>query len=327
MSKKRPGCAATLIALIALPASLASAAITIPTVTVGHPGNVADSTNLGSVPYAYNMATHEVTAGQYTAFLNAVARTDTHNLYNTNMSSTTYGSGITRSQTSGNYTYSVHSDFENRPVNFVSFWDAARFANWLQNGQPIGEQNAGTTEDGTYTLTPDGIASNAVTRNTGAQWVIPSESEWYKAAYYMGGGVSSGYWLYPTSSNTTPGSNLLDAAGNNANYYSGSPQFPIDTPFYTTLVGQFQNSASPYGTFDQGGNLWEWNDSILAGTDRGIRGGSYDCDDTFMLATNRRRTVPTNENGDFGFRVSQIPAPSTVALLAIAGIISTRRRR
>ena len=32
------------------------------------------------------------------------------------------------------------ADWANRPVNYVNFWDAARFANWLHNGQPVGPQ-------------------------------------------------------------------------------------------------------------------------------------------------------------------------------------------
>ncbi len=43
------------------------------------------------------------------------------------------------------------------PVNFVSFWDGLRFANWLHNGQPTGAQGNSTTEDGAYTLTAGGI--------------------------------------------------------------------------------------------------------------------------------------------------------------------------
>ena len=85
--------------------------------------------------HAYAIGKYEVTAGQYTEFLNAKAKTDTYGLYNTNMWSDTYGCKIQQTGSSGSYAYSVAADYANRPVNYVSFWDAARFTNWLHNGQ------------------------------------------------------------------------------------------------------------------------------------------------------------------------------------------------
>ena len=99
--------------------------------------------------YAYQIGKYEVTAGQYTEFLNAVADSDTYGLYSTLMGDIlNYGANIQRTGSSPNYSYSVAADWANRPVNYVSFWDAARFANWLHNGQPTGPQGPGTTEDG-----------------------------------------------------------------------------------------------------------------------------------------------------------------------------------
>ncbi len=40
-----------------------------------------------------------------------------------------------------------------------------------------------------------------------------------------------------------------------------------------TPVGAFTQADSYYGTYDQGGNVWEWNDTII-GSSRGVRGGS-----------------------------------------------------
>ncbi|MCY2931693.1 MAG: SUMF1/EgtB/PvdO family nonheme iron enzyme [Planctomycetota bacterium] len=133
--------------------------------TVGDPGNVGelsgagaggngDSRICGAVAYMYKIGKFEVTAGQYTAFLNAVATTDTYDLYNRNMDTLVngYGCNIKRTGTSGNYAYSVSSDYANRPVNTVSWGDAARFANWLANGQRTGLQDTTTTEDGSYYL-------------------------------------------------------------------------------------------------------------------------------------------------------------------------------
>ena len=322
------------VAALVLLATGAVQAVVIDTVTVGNPGNVADtrygSPGYGSVAYTYNIGKYEVTASQYTAFLNAVAKTDTYGLYKTGMSGTEYGCGIARSGSSGNYTYSVDANFVNRPVNYVSWGDSARFANWLHNGQPTGAQNASTTEDGAYFL--NGATSNAallaVTREADWKWAITSEDEWYKAAYYKGGGTNAGYWVYPTSSNTAPGQDMADAYGNNANYYTAPYAYPIDSGKFTTVVGEFQNSDSPYGTFDQGGNVWEWNEAILYDSSRGLRGGSFSFSVYYLRAADRSfYNFPTVVYDTMGFRVSEVPEPATMSLLALGGLGMLMRRR
>jgi hypothetical protein len=195
---------AALSAAFGATAPYAHAEITIPTVFVGDAGNAGGPGfgAFGAVSYTYRVGTYEVTAGQYAAFLNAVARTDDNNLYNPSMADigSAVGCGISRSGSSGSFSYTVHPDFVNRPVNYVSFWDATRFANWMHNGQPTGLQTASTTEDGAYTLTPAGIAANTITRNATWQWAVASNNEWHKAAYYRGGGTNAGYWTYATLS-------------------------------------------------------------------------------------------------------------------------------
>jgi formylglycine-generating enzyme len=325
-------------AAVGLAAAAAQAAITIDTVAVGNPGNVADTTGYGSVGYNYNIGKYEVTAGQYTAFLNAVAKTDTYGLYNTDMSNTSYGSGITRASGVDGYTYTVADAFVNRPVNYVSWGDSARFANWLHNGQPTGAQGTSTTEDGAYFL--NGAVTNAalmaVSRETDWKWAITSENEWYKAAYYdpnKAGGA--GYWDYPTGVDqpNTPGRDMADASGNNANYY-GTP-YPIvpGTPGkYTTVVGEFQNSDSPYGTFDQGGNVWEWNEAILPSYYRGMRDGSSFYLSGTLLASYRYVSYnPLPESSNVGFRVASkavVPEPGSLLLWGmLAGVGLLYRRR
>src|SRR3990172_3000991 len=109
------------------------------------------------------------------------------------------GANIQRMGSSPNYSYSVASDWANRPVNDVSFWDAARFANWLHNGQPIGEQGPGTTEDGAYHDVGD---QSLFGRNPGAKFFIPTEDEWYKAAYHEQSAVPpASYFDFPTGTN------------------------------------------------------------------------------------------------------------------------------
>jgi len=322
-------------------------------VTVGDPGNAGELSGAGAggygpdricgaVSYEYRIGKYEVTAGQYTEFLNAVGGVDTYALYNMTMSNTSSGSGITQSGggTGGNpYTYSVATDFANRPVNWVSFWDACRFVNWLNNDQPTGPQDAATTERGAYTLNGyKGADGRTIQRNANAKWAVTSEDEWYKAAYYKGGSTDAGYWDYPTSSNSVPGTDMTEATnpGNNVNYYYGSGMpIPIDSGKYTTVAGEFQLSDSPYGTFDQGGNVVEWNEAIVyEGSDWsycGLRGGSfYGGNYDYLHASYRGNDTyyapPTYEYDNVGFRVSEVPEPGSAVLL-IAGAVAVFRRR
>jgi formylglycine-generating enzyme required for sulfatase activity len=299
---------AALAAVTGLGATIASASITIPTVPIGNPGNAADPAtgNLyGSVAYTYNIGAYEVTNEQYAAFLNAVAATDTNDLYNPNMAGP-FG-GITRSGSAGSYTYSTVSGLANNPVNYVSFWDATRFANWLHNGQ-----GSGDTETGAYTLTPGGITANTITRNAGWQWAVTSEDEWYKAAYHQpasAGGDGDNYWLYPTSSNTINWSQ--------ANYDSS-----IGNP---TPVGSY--AANFYGAFDMAGNVLEWNEGIISGSLRTFRGGAWGQNENSLRADVKFMFTPSGEGPTAGFRVSQVPGPGSGALLAFGGVIAARRRR
>lgn len=203
----------------------ASATVTIDCVTVGNAGNAADpSTGYGAVGYNYQIGKYEVTNAQYGAFLNAKAATDSYGLYNIGMASY----GITRSGTSGSYIYSVTGGLENRPVVYVSWFDAARMANWLVNGQ-----GNGSTETGAYTL--NGATSGIITANAVAQVYLPTDDEWYKAAYYNG--ATSTYSLYPNGQNT-----ITTEDANYANRIGSS-----------TNVGTYSGAPSMYGTFDQGG--------------------------------------------------------------------------
>jgi hypothetical protein len=299
---------------LALLAGAASAAITIATVPVGNAGNARDITGFGSVGYSYNIGEYDVTSSQYTAFLNAVASTDTYGVYNSFMAGTTSGNpGIVQSGSSGSYTYSVAAGRGNYPVNDVTFWDATRFANWLDNGQPTGAEGAGTTETGAYTLTSTGITNNTVTRNAGATWAVTSLNEWYKAAYYtpLGGTGNSNpnYWLYPTQSNTisTSQANYDDSVGD------------------TTPVGSYPY-PSYYGTYDQGGDVINWNETIYSYT-RGLRGGSFGGIGDALQSGVNYSGFPTDFGNSFGFRVSQVPEPASIGILALglSGMLLRRR--
>ncbi len=304
------------------------------TVPVGNPGNAPDTRyetpGYGGVDYVYNIGKTEVTAGQYAEFLNAVADDDTYGLYNPRMGITdpSRGCNIQRSGSSGSYTYSVAGDWADRPVNHVSWGSAARFSNWLYNGQPTGAQDLSTTEDGSYDLSatheyygPEGqvidrdgldAALTAVVREPDATWVIPSEDEWYKAAYHKNDGVTGNYFDYPTSSDSVPSNDLIDPdPGSNATFNdavgSEPPGYTIGSPYYRTEVGAHENSESPYATFDQGGNVWEWNEAVN-GAFRGLRGGSFHTRGLHLRATGRYGSgSPSYGASNFGFRVSEVP--------------------
>lgn len=306
----------------------AAQAAVIDYVPVGNAGNTNDITGYGAVAYDYQIGKYEVTNAQYAEFLNAVAKTDTHGLYNANMGGNARG-GIVQSGVSGGFTYTVKANMGNKPVNFVSWYDAARFANWLHNSQPTGLQSTLTTEGGAYTL--EGNTGLITKESTATVW-IPTENEWYKAAYYdpTAGGTGK-YWLYPTQSDSIPtvgtaGANgdISNPGANVANYNYGADWNNLDGNL--TTVGSTL-SDSYYGTFDQGGNVLEWNDSIRSGSTRGFRGGSI-YDSEFVLdAYASLSLAPSDEFENVGFRLASVPEPGVTVLAMLATGLLLRRRR
>jgi formylglycine-generating enzyme required for sulfatase activity len=303
------------LALLASPA----AAVTIDTVPVGDPGNAPDAAancyqaSCGSVADTYFIATYEVTNAQYAEFLNSKAASDPLALYSASMASSAVG-GITRSGSDGSYTYSVKPGYADKPVAYVSFYDALRFTNWLNNGQ-----GGADTETGAYTLLGGtAVPSNGatVTRNAGALVFLPTENEWYKAAYYDG--LSATYFDFPAGSNAATACVAPTGAANSANCNMAVGN--------VTDVGSYPGSAGPYGTFDQGGNLFEWTETIQ-GTSRAVRGGAWTSVGTLLGASARVATAPTSEGNSVGFRVATIvPEPGTVLLVA-AGLAGLGARR
>jgi len=316
---------AALACLLAAPAG--AALITYQEVTVGNAGNAKDTggTGHGAVAYDYQIGKYDVTIGQYTAFLNAVAATDTYSLYNSSMGTDGNIKGISRTGGSGRYTYSVLGS-ANRPITYVSWWDSARFSNWMANGQPTGAQTSTTTENGAYRVngatSGNAVAKNATNPNTSAAptFYVPTENEWYKAAYYSPAlnSASGGYYAYATQSNAAPG-NVVGSAANRANYNNGVYSVTQSGSYdsnqnYLTDVGAFTNSGSFYGTFDQSGNVFQWNDlDGAAGSSRGLRGGGWGSLAFSVSSSFSDSYVPSLEGTSLGFRLaSPVSGPSGV---------------
>ena len=328
--------------------------VTYELVNVGDPGNAADITTFGSVDYAYRIGKYEVTVANYTEFLNAVAKTDTYALWNNAMQAAASVAGITRTGSQGSYVYAVMTatsgqatysqtgtppfktttgvDSSNFPITYVSWFNAARFANWMSNGQPMGNQNGTTTENGAYNLngsTNSGSApeKNTINPNTGAAptFFIPTENEWYKAAFYdptLNGKVG-GYYRFATRSNSVPG-NVLPNSGftsfeppnNQSNYIYGSAYLycvtqnaAIDTSqYYLNPVGAFRQTFSAYGAFDMNGNVWELNSRTgESSTNVGIRGGAWTSLSSYLANTYYLGTVPYSTASNVGFRLASPP--------------------
>ncbi|MCA9237346.1 MAG: SUMF1/EgtB/PvdO family nonheme iron enzyme [Planctomycetales bacterium] len=272
-------------------------------VTIGDPGNPADTTGApnpaGSVPYQYRIGKFEVSE----------AMVDIAN--------------------SMSYLRIVHDDRgPNKPVTQISWYEAARFVNWLNttNGHPPAYKfvaNRGLRFELWQPGDPGYNPANAV-RNSLAFYFLPSTDEWYKAAYYDP--TSGAYYDYATGSDISPTAVASGSAAGTSVYGQPHLQGPADI----TLAG----GLSPYGTMAQGGNAFEWEETEfdlvndMASSVRGTRGASWGHSSDFLRSSVRTPFDPGLGASDVGFRVaSRIPEPSTL-LLGLVGfglLLRTKR--
>ena len=332
------GLSCAVVAAIGLFGSVAGAAVVLNTVSVGDPGNVADTAHAsrGSVAYPYQVSKYEITNNQYCEFLNTVDPTgaNTKALWVANMGSAAQGNGgitQTLSNPAGSI-YAVKPGQGNQPVVFVSPASGMRMANWMQNGQ-----GTGSTESGAYDMT-----QAQPVRGPGASIAVANLNEWWKAAYYdpnLNSG-SGGYWTYATASNTAPNNPAPPTSGtNDANYKGGNATFAVTGTTGSTLagvdylsnVGAYSGSVSAYGTYDQNGNANEWVDDLIGTNGRQSIGGGFSSSNSTasfgtgatLIGTPNGLTVTSSA---IGFRLALVPEP-TLSLIPLIVFGAIRRRR
>ena len=167
--------------------------------------------------------------------------------------------------------------------------------------------------------TPTPSNADSITRNANATISLPSENEWYKAAYYNP--ATSSYYSYATSSNTAPTASGPTATPNSANY-----NMVVEN---LTPVGAYSGTTSPYGAYDMNGDVLQWNEAFF-GSGRGLEGGSFvDRSVVLQSSDDQNWGDPTFGDTDFGFRLVLTPEPSTLVLfgLGAAGVLLAARRR
>ncbi len=289
-------------------------AFTIDFVGVGNPGNGNDNVTpaigpelyFGGVDYAYRIGVYEISQEQ--------------------IDKATAGglAGVTGGVYSGA-----------KPAASINWLEAAAFVNWLNTstGHQAAYQLTGLTG-----LTPWSsseawqLGGENLYRHKDAYYFLPSEDEWYKAAYHRNDGVTSNYWSYATGSNTAPAQELTGGTTPGTAVYNSSLEvgFPL-SPADVTLAG----GLSPYMTMGQNGNIWEWTESAHDGLNdsgdetRAARGGHWSTSEGFLLSSYRSSGTLTAENNSTGFRVASVPEPSS-AVLMLAGLgafLLMRRRR
>lgn len=275
-------------------------------VEIGNAGNAADTTSRGAVDYAYRISKYEVSGAMIDAY-NALGG----------------GPEITRHEPYG----------PTRPATLVSWNEAARFVNWL---------NTSTGHSAAYKFTTGGANDNIALwesadqgydsanpfRNSGAYYFLPSLDEWYKAAYYdpEANGGTGGYWDYPTGSDTPP----APVSGGTASGTSVHSQSFLDPPAEVDNAG----GLSPFGTMAQGGNVDEWLETSLSGSndsgtsDRLLRGGIWFGNVANQSSASLSWNDPMGASSLTGFRVASIPEPSAAILILLGmAAVAFRRRR
>lgn len=273
--------------------------IDIAFVTIENAGNIPDTvsmvsdgtTGYGSVGYEYQIGTLEITNSQWNTFVSTVGAPTGSDGY--------FYAGEA-------YDRSAYYVGAQQPMTCVSWYEAAQFCNYLTSGdKSLGAYlfSGDNTNPGGFL----GVDRASAVSAYGIAYVLPTEDEWYKAAYYKPDGT--GYSLYANGTDVAP------IAGVDARYGG-----------YTSVWDVGTGSMEQNGTFDMMGNVIEWTET-LAESDaaRHIRGGQHGSDSTILLPSHNNWDLMSSEIDNIGFRVAVVddltvvPLPGA-ALLGVLGL-------
>ena len=94
---------------------------------------------------------------------------------------------------------------------------------------------------------------SSIVRNAGSKYVLPSENEWYKAAYYNP--ATKAYFQYATGTDAAPMAEAPPGGSNSANYNGAVGRL--------TDVDAYASTTSPNDALDMSGNAWEWDETLI----------------------------------------------------------------
>lgn len=186
-------------------------------VEVGHPNNLKDDslvfthgTKAGSVSYKYNISKYSITNYEYVKFLNSIDPDgiNTDNIYYENMSpeiDVIHGAIIFDDSAAKGLKYSIKENWDNKPVGYVTWYECARYCNWLNNGALAYSSSYGSNSInaphnyGAYDMFAPTIVEKSKP-SLAAKYRLPTADELHKSAYYEESESFIGYHKYPTRS-------------------------------------------------------------------------------------------------------------------------------
>ena len=285
----------TAVCILTIMCGLASAdiiqGIDVDFVSIGDAGNSGDYSSTanpagcGSVGYTYRIGTYEITNSQWDAFVAS--------------------SGAPTGSSSWAYDEDSAWAGDDIPVTCVSWLEAVQFCNYLTSG----DKYSGAYQfdaSGSFTGVDRGVA----VASYGTVYALPTEDEWYKAAYYSTS--TSTYSYYATGSTDVPISEVESL-------------YESTEPWDVGSGTQEQN-----GTYDMMGNVWEWNETEILAALMGVRGGAYyDYNNSveYLSSDYRSRASDYVELEYVGFRIVEVvPEPATILLIGFGSTILLRRK-